>query len=1157
MTFLSDDDLLKKLNESTINIHTVEIQSTCKLQEVLKKFSLPPCLKSLRIFDNNLNYEDTFALSSSNVKNLHELDLSRTKFKGNSFSCLMTVLFNCSGIETLFLTDNGLTEEERNCLVIAFNSIKGLKNLKLSENNLTEAQANDILQKHGEGKTIVSLDLSQNSLQRDEIISKICKLKSLEKLNLSHNHIRFPSLGSSDEESNNFLTNTKIISLSSNHMTSDDIYLFPSWIRSDLINLNLDLNHVGCSILTLRSLRIEHLKVLSLANTDVCGPATHNLAIVLSSARELEELNLSSHNLMLQDFQKLISPLSSLTNLKKLNLNNNLGGISVVLEKILPCMKYLEELRLSNTRLNGDDCNKFFESLKSLKELKYLDLSNNAIGSCGVLALSDILKEFPLIEGLDLSKCCIQEDEISAFCVCLKPLMKLKYLNLSGNRIIADEILVDCLFSPSTSALEEVILSDIIHGEKLFKSMIPLQFRLRKLHLSEMKLRPRDVKALAKMLSSFLYLEELVLTDVVADLKCEKIFGAIGKMKKLKKLVLKDVTVDNKKAFFDMLSCLSVLEEIVFPEFVIDGSDTECVNVLQSLVCLKKLDLSQTTSIDGLALAEVLPSLRLLEKLTLGRVMYNHDESDRQLCNAIGKLDYLKELNLSRSPEGLAEVLPSLQLLEQLEISCVDESKTQQLFRIVGRLKYLKKLNLGYHGDTQIDFIPLAKALPLLQLLEELELDNIDFGDDGSETQLLHAVGKLKHLKKLIICNAKITQLGVVALAEILPSLPLLESLELIIIEFESESSGESETQLFRGVEKLKYLKELNLSKAKITPLGLEALTELLRSLPLLEKLCLGGCDLDKGIDEEFLDVVGHLKYLRTLHFFDAKISPLGVESFIKILPKLSLLENISFGNNNFEWSEAEQLHAVGKLKYLKILNVSLNTITPSGAVALAEILPSMKLLEQLVLEDIEFNEESEKQLFLALGKLKYLRELSLWRTKITINGAKALADVLPALYLLEKINLRVVKFDKGSEGQLFHALGELKHLKTLNIYKTKITLAGAKVLAEAFLSLKLLEELVLNEIDFDDESDTQVFHAVGKLEYLKELHLHGTKITQACAEILTNVLPTLGNLRKFILPTIQSNENETDDEENDENETAISRLKTAATRISGLYFDS
>ena len=386
------------------------------------------------------------------------------------------------------------------------------------------------------------------------------------------------------------------------------------------------------------------------------------------------------------------------------------------------------------------------------------------------------------------------------------------------------------------------------------------------------------------------------------------------------------------------------------------------------------------------------------------------------------------------------------------------------------------------------------------------------------------------------------------------------------MIEFESESSGVSETQLFRGVGKLKYLKELNLSETKITPLCLEALTELLRSLPLLEKLCLGECDLDKGIDKELFDVVGQLKYLKALNLFDAKISPLGVESFIKILPKLSLLENLVFGKNKFDSGrEAEQLHAVGKLKYLKILDVSANRITPPGAVALAKILPSMKLLEQLLLGDIEFNEESEKQLFLALGKLKYLKELHLWRTKITINGAKALADVLPSLYLLKEINLRIIKFDKGSEEQLFHALGGSKYLKTLYIYKTKITLAGAKALAEAFSSLKLLEELVLAEIVFDDESDTQVFHAVEKLKYLKKLDLRETKITQASVEILTNVLPTFRNLKKFGLPIIQSSENETDDEENDENETddeendenetVLSRLKTAAKRIPGLYY--
>ena len=860
LTLLNDDNLLKKLNESTINIHTVEIESTCKLQEVLKKYSLPPCLKFLSISNNNLDYEDVFALvqASGSVKNLYELDLSRTKFKGNSFNCIMAVLLNCSGIQRFCLTDNGLTEEERNCLITACSSMKNLKNLTLTKNNLTERQANDILQKHGEGKTIVSLDLSQNALHGDEITSSICKFKSLEELNLSHNYITFPQMCCSSEESDNFLTNTKVISLSSNHMTPNDICRLTSLIRSRLVNLNLDLNHVGCSIFSLCSLRFEHLKVLSLRNTDVSGPAVQGLAIVLSSARELEELNLSSNNLMLEDFQQLVSPLSSLSKLKKLNLNNNLGGISVVLEKVLPCMKYLEELRLSNTHLNGDDCNKFFESLKFLKKLKYLDLSNNAIGPCGALALSDILKEFPLLEGLDLSKCCIQEDEIRFLCAGLIPLKNLKCLNLSGNRIDADEFLADSLFLPLT--LEEVILSNIIHGEKLFHSMIPLQLRLRKLYLSEMELRPRDVEALATTLSSFLHLEELVLTVVhVADRNCEQIFGAIAKIKNLKKLVLRGITLDTTKAFFDMLSCLSVLEEIVFPKFVMDRIDTECVNVLQSLVYLKNLDLSQT-EIFSEAFADVLPTLQLLERLVLGS--FGLDE--RQLYPAVGKLRYLKELDLFRSDVDefgamtFTEALPSLQLLEILVLGIVyfNEESNKQLLIAVAKLKYLKKLSLSYRMYDSTD--PLTEVLQSLRFLQELTLKGLRF-DGGIETQLFHAIGKLQYLKKL---NSTIFKTDAIHLAEVLPSLQWLEELEL---RYYDDNEHKCNAQLFCAIKELKYLKKLTLLFFDDTQTNLISLARAIPSLQWLEELKLKYCFSDDESNTQLFHAVGKLKYLKKL----------------------------------------------------------------------------------------------------------------------------------------------------------------------------------------------------------------------------------------------------------------------------------------------------
>ena len=1043
LTFLNDDHLMKKLNESTINIHTVEIQSKCKLKEVLEKYSLPPCLKFLRITDNNLDYEDIFSLIRSRGSvNLHEFDLSRTKFKEGSFSVFFSVLISCSNVKCLYLTDNGLTENERNYLGNAVNSIKNLEHLNLSKNNLTEAQANDILQKHGEGKTIVSLDLSQNALQGDKIIGKICKLKSLEELNLSHNYIRFPQYRTSGEESDNFLTNTKIISLSSNHMTPDGICCFASLMKSDLLSLNLDFNHVGGSIWLLRLLKIKHLNVLGLANTDVCGSAIEGLASVLSSTSKLEELDLSSNNLLLEDFQQLVSPLSSLSKLKKLNLNNNCGGISAVLENILPCMKCLEELRLSNTRLNGNDCNALFESLKSLKGLRYLDISNNAIGPSGVRAFSDILKEFPLLEGLDLSKCCIQEDEICALYVGLKSLRKLKYLNLSENPIYGDKFSIDTLSFPLT--LEEVILSDIIHGEKLFHSMIPLQFRLRKLHLSEMKLRPRDVEALATMLSSFFSLEELVLTDVhFTDSNCEKIFDAIGKIKNLKKLVLSGLTVDNKKAFFDMLSCLSVLEEIVFPKFVIDGNDTECVNVLQSLVYLKNLDLSRTTIVDGEALVDVLPTLLLLERLVLG--LFWHDE--RQLYLAVGKLKYLKELDLlctgvdQLGAMALAEVLPSLQLLEILVLGDVvfNEESNKQLFLAVAELKYLKKLSVSYvYSPT--DLIPLTEVLPSLQFLEELTLKNREF-DYGSETQLFHAIGKLQHLKKLNLCGLAIPKPDLISLARVL--LPSLQWLEELKLEYFDIHDDECNVPLFCAIKELKYLKKL------------------------------------------------------TLWF--------------------------SFGT--------------------EIL------------IHLAKVLLSLQWLEELNFRDCFSNDESNTQFFHAVGKLKYLKKFTYWCFGFT-EDYKALAEVLPSLQFLEKLDLGKSECNDEGEAKLFKALGNLKYLKKLALRKFCLTETDAvATLSEALVSLPLLEKLVLKWVKFDNGCDVQLFHAVEKLKYLKVLKLPYARITQAGAVILTNLLPTLRNLREFYLPfPIKSNENRTSsDQELEKSRALLNELKAAALRIPGV----
>ena len=1130
---------MERLKESTIDIRTVEIESTCKLHRVLSKYSLPSCLNVLRINDNNLNLQDIFELlkSSTSLSSLHILVLCRTVFEDSSFYALISVLSNCKDLISLSLTNNGLTKQEVNCLIVAFESMRNLEKLNLSKSNITERQANNILQELEQANKIASLDLSHNALQGKEVIVGICQLQSLQEVDLSHNYIRFFPLPDFQGKHDSLSINMKIISLSCNHMTPLDISKFCSLVRSDLLKLNLDFNHVGNSIWSALGLRIKHLKVLSLANTDISG-AVDALAFLLSCAGELEELNLSSNNLILADFQQLQSPLSKMSQLKRLNFSNNPGGISTLLEKILPSLKNLEELRLSNTHINCDDLERISDSVASLKSIKYLELGMNSIGPGGIRTLEKIIKGFPLLEWLDLSRCCLQQDDVMLLCKGLVSLKKMKYLNLSGN-MIDSRISGNAWFLPST--LEELILSDVIHGEKLFAKMKPLH-NLKKLHLTDLKLRACDVEVLATTLSSFPKLEELNLANIVADLNLDKIFGSIQLLKRLRKLDLGGIILREAKALLDMLPSLLLLEEIVFPAVGLRdiGGTVGYFGALVSLRYLKNIDLRWTKMCKSAkeGLARTLPSLQMLQRLVLGEMIGSDNE--KEIYVALGSLKYLKEVDLGKSyitqTETLGRVLPSWTLLEKLVLHslCYCDEYVEQLFAALANLKYLKELHLNFVVTTKA----LVHVLPSLTLLEKLVLEGND-PDDECDEQLFVALGNLKYLKELHLVRVNITEHGTRTLAHVLPSLTLLEKLVLK----GNDSDDECDEQLFAALANLKYLKELHLVCWNITKSGAKTLTHVLPSLTLLEKLVLKGIPFDDECNEQLFAALGNLKYLKELHLGGVNITESGIEALAHVLPSLTLLEKLVLKGIGFYDECDEQLFAaLGNLKYLKELHLGGMNITESGIEALAHVLPSLTLLEKLVLEGIGSHCECDEQLFAALGNLKYLKELKLKWLRISQTGAEALVRASPSLQMLKVLQLdgAALKDDK----RVFHALRGLRFLEELDLEKIKMAKAGVAALADVIPSLGLLKKLRLSDISFKDTSDDQLFTAVGSLSFLNELELWYSTITQAGGDSLTTTLPRLRNLRKFRLPFI----------ENDEDRTLKKNLKEAASFVPDVW---
>ncbi len=344
----------------------------------------------------------------------------------------------------------------------------------------------------------------------------------------------------------------------------------------------------------------------------------------------------------------------------------------------------------------------------------------------------------------------------------------------------------------------------------------------------------------------------------------------------------------------------------------------------------------------------------------------------------------------------------------------------------------------------------------------------------------------------------------------------------------------------------MKYLQELNLKFFNTSETSVEILAEVLPSLQLLEKLVLifdvVEIAVDNSCDKQLFGALRNLKYLKELNLGFLNTTETGVETLAEVLPSLQLLEKLELDVNRskvtFDISRNKQLFgALRRLKYLKELDICFLNTTET----LAEVLPLLQLLEVLKLGEIVLDDGIAKQLFAAVGKLKYLKEIDLRFIDIIQSGAESLAEVLPSLQLLEVLKLGKSAFDDGSGKQLFHALGKLKYLKNLEFDGTLSTRANIADFAEALPSLHCLEKLSLRSISFENESDQQLFAAMESLRVLNKLYLYVHPITQTVATTLISVLPRMCSLKCVKLLR-------------NENETLVKKLEEVARLIPGLH---
>jgi len=429
--------------------------------------------------------------------------------------------------------------------------------------------------------------------------------------------------------------------------------------------------------------------------------------------------------------------------------------------------------------------------------------------------------------------------------------------------------------------------------------------------------------------------------------------------------------------------------------------------LLATLTSLKCLDLSKNMLGDEGAteLAGVLGKLSTLEKLDLGGKNNIGAEGCRALALKFSKLPALKELLLpnnhmgEKGCEALTKGLTTMTSLQILDLTgnfmTLEGPKDfEHLGTALGKLQELHTLRLGnmnIDGDSMVELwlkagpslsrgfmatypetggrllrlylqrngfhtkgcVALAKVLPCLPLLEILDVRNNDINAEGIEPIAAALIGM--PVKELKLAENDLRSAGVCKLAGVLHSMPNLQTLDLDNNHFGSDGAEELAKCLPETV------CHLRLAGNKVRNKGVIALASALHTLPLLKELILEENEVsDEGV-QALADNLKNCSSLVYLNLISNRIGDSGCKALTEAVSKTACFQKLHLGENSIgEIGCMAMASALSSLTALKELDLGGNRICPEACAVLLNIARKMPEIQGLAMRLEDQAEEDD-----------------------------------------------------------------------------------------------------------------------------------------------------------------------------------------------------
>ncbi|XP_035581019.1 protein NLRC5 isoform X10 [Zalophus californianus] len=648
------------------------------------------------------------------------------------------------------------------------------------------------------------------------------------------------------------------------------------------------------------------------------------------------------------------------------------------------------EVKLSCEVLSDQSLETLLHHLPQLPQLSLLQLSKTSLSPKSPLLLADLFSLCPRVQKVDLrslyhvtlhfrsskereGECCgrftgcsLSQEHVEPLCWLLSKCEDLNQLDLSHNNISLESALGLVKTFPSCPRIREASVN--LGSEQSFWIHFSRQEEAGKtLRLSQCSFGPEHVPILATNLNQALQLTALTITQCCLDLEQLTLLLSLLRWP----VGLFSLRVD--EPWVGKAGVLALLEVCTQAS----GNVTEIsISEIQQQLCLQ-LEFPRQGNPEAVALR--------LSHCDLGT---HHSLLSWQLMETCARL---RQLSLSQ-----VNLCNTSSLLLQSLLESLSELKT---FRLTS--SHVSSEGLAH----------LTSGLSHCHHLEGLDLSNNQFGEEDTEV-LMGVLEGMCRLKRLDLSHLPLGSSALAMLTQGLSHMTLLQSLRL-------SRNGIRDVgwyQLFKALRAASSLKELGLSHNQIRDIGAQHLAAVLPWLPELRKIDLSG----NGI------------------------GPAGGVRLAESLALCKHLEELMLGYNVLGNSTALEL-AQRLPQHLRVLHLPSSGLHQEGVLILSRALDGLPYVEEINLAE---NCLAREVPHFHQG-LPLLRQIDLVSCEIDNHAAKPLAASLALCPALEEILLSWNLLGDEAAAELAQVLPQMSRLKRMDLEKNQITACGAWLLVE------------------------------------------------------------------------------------------------------------